>query len=77
MIDLDTALVKNTPVKKISENFNVQFRAEAFNLANHPNWAQPGNSVFLAGGAPNPAAGRITGILGNTRQIQFALKLIF
>ena len=78
LVNLDTALVKNT---KIYEKFNLQFRAEVFNLANHPNWAQPGNNLFMNGvganGTRNPAAGRITNILGNTRQIQFALKLVF
>lgn len=81
LADLDTALVKNTPIKKVSEVFNVQFRAEVFNLANHPNWGQPGNSIFLNGaganGTLNPSAGRITSILGNARQIQLALKVVF
>ena len=80
LVDLDTALIKNTPVRRISEVFNVQFRAEVFNLANHPNWGQPGNSIYLngaGGGTLNPSAGKITSILGNARQIQLALKVVF
>ncbi len=78
---LDTGLLKNFPVKKVSEAFNVQFRAELFNLPNHPNWAQPNNSVFLNGIGPNgtinPNAGRVTGIIGSSRQIQLALRVSF
>jgi len=33
---------KNNRVKKISENFNAQFRVEMFNIMNHPNFAPPG-----------------------------------
>lgn len=81
LVNVDGAVLKNTRIRKISEVFNTQFRVEFFNLANHPNWGQPVNSLFLngvgAGGTRNPAAGRITSVLGNTRQIQFGLKFIF
>jgi len=33
--DLDFSLFKNNPVHRISETFNVQFRWEIFNIANH------------------------------------------
>jgi hypothetical protein len=77
---MDLAVLKNTAVKKISDVFNVQFRAEVFNLANHPNWGQPGNSIFLngaGGGTLNPSAGKITSIIGNTRQIQLGIRIGF
>jgi len=32
---------KNNYVKRISESFNVQFRAEVFNILNHANFAVP------------------------------------
>jgi hypothetical protein len=32
---------KNNYVKRISENFNVQYRAEFFNDLNHPNFTVP------------------------------------
>jgi hypothetical protein len=34
-------MVKNTPIKRISESFNVQFRAEIFNIFNHSNFLPP------------------------------------
>jgi hypothetical protein len=33
----DFAILKDTKVAKISETFNVQFRAELFNIFNHTN----------------------------------------
>jgi outer membrane receptor protein involved in Fe transport len=78
--NLDTALLKNIPVKKISEVANLQFRAEFFNLPNHPNWAQPGNSIYLNGvgsGTINPNVGKATAIIGTSRQIQFGLRIAF
>ena len=42
----DLSLVKNT---KISERLNLQIRADAFDVLNHPNYGQPGGSGgFLA-----------------------------
>jgi hypothetical protein len=79
--NLDTAILKNFPVRKISEVFNVQFRAEFFNLPNHPNWGQPNQNVFLNGvganGTLNPNAGAVTSIIGTPRQIQFGLRIGF
>jgi hypothetical protein len=80
LANLDMAVLKTMPVRKVSEAFNIQFRAEFFDLLNHPNWAQPVNSLFLNaanGGTPNPAVGKINGILGNTRQIQLGLRIGF
>jgi hypothetical protein len=80
---------KNNHIKRISETFNVQFRAEIFNILNHANFAPPGpgdfnTDIFTAGGtslAPNVVAGGTAGVLVKTtipeRQIQFALKVIF
>jgi Carboxypeptidase regulatory-like domain/TonB dependent receptor-like, beta-barrel len=81
LVNLDAAILKDTRITKISDVFDVQFRAEFFNITNHPNWGSPVNSLFLNGvganGTRNPAAGRITNSLGNPREIQFALKFIF
>lgn len=79
--NLDTALLKDLRLRKISELFNMQFRAEMFNLPNHPNWGQPNQNVFLNGVGPNgtlnPNAGKVTNIIGTSRQIQFGLRIGF
>lgn len=79
--NLDMAVFKNTAVKRISDVFNVQFRAEFFNLPNHPNWGQPNENVFLNGVGPNgtrnPNAGQITSIIGTSRQIELAIRVGF
>jgi len=76
---LDVFLVKNTPVASISEAFNVQLRAEAFNITNHSNFAAPLNNknVFDAKGAPIATAGLIDTTVTNSRQLQLAIKFIW
>ena len=78
---LDFSLFKNNYIKRISERFNIQFRAELFNILNHPNFAPPvqgvNTDIFDGTGAPNPAAGLLTRTTTTAREIQFALKIIF
>ena len=64
---VNLSLMKNTA---LSERINLQFRAEAFNLFNHPNFNLPDN--FLG----SPTFGRITSAR-DPRHIQFGLKLLF
>ncbi len=45
---LDLSLSKETRIRKISENFRVQFRVDAFNIFNHPQFGQPGNTFSPA-----------------------------
>jgi hypothetical protein len=66
--DVDMQLSKAFP---IHEGVSLDFRAEAFNLFNHPNFNLPYSSEA------NPALfGKITGAQ-SPRIIQFALKLLF
>lgn len=65
--NVNASLLKNT---RINERINLQFRAEAFNLFNHPNFDLPDN--FLG----SPTFGRITSAR-DPRHIQFGLKLLF
>jgi len=65
--NVNASLVKNTA---LSERFNLQFRAEAFNLFNHPNFNLPDNFF------PSPSFGRISSAR-DPRHIQFGLKLLF
>ncbi|MBI4456389.1 MAG: TonB-dependent receptor [Acidobacteria bacterium] len=71
----DFSLIKNI---YITESRYVQFRAEFFNLFNRANFGAPNPSVFTdASGIPSGSFGRITDTTTTSRQIQFALKLIF
>jgi hypothetical protein len=80
---VDFSLFKNMAIRRISESFNVQFRAEFFNLLNHTNFLSPGflntfgqnNSVYDSNGAPLTTALNQTST--SSRQIQLGLKLIF
>ena len=80
-VDTDFGVLKNT---KLDERVNLQFRAELFNIFNHPNFNFATTAVFKAGSvfsnyqaSRNIAAGQITSIVGNIRQTQFSLKLLF
>jgi hypothetical protein len=86
--DVDLALIKNT---KLTERLNLQFRADAFDLFNHPNFGQPG--PVAANGATIITISPTTGVpssfstisstrfptadSGSSRQLQLALKLRF
>lgn len=78
---LDFSVFKNNYIRSISERFNIQFRAEMFNVINHPNFAPPANptntDIFDGGGNPNPSAGFLTKTTTTAREIQFAVKVIF
>ncbi len=70
--DFDATLAKMTRVGGIHENSTLQFRAEFFNLFNHPQFNIPGGLNFAAGGF-----GQITSTSVNPRLIQLALKYVF
>ncbi len=76
---LDFSVFKNNPMRRISENFNVQFRAEFFNVLNRANFSSPTDnlSVFDKNGQSVSGAGLITSTQTTSRQIQLALKLIW
>jgi hypothetical protein len=73
LAEMDASLFKNTA---ISEHTSLQFRAEFFNVINHPNLGPPNATVFSSGAA-NASAGLITTLATSPRQIQFGLKLMF
>jgi len=79
--NLDFSLFKNNPIRRISENFNVQFRWEVFNVANHADFNPPlpgARQVFAATGSTNLTAGTLATPTSQTsRQMQFALKFIW
>ena len=78
---MDSSLAKEARIKKFSELFIIQFRAEFFNILNHPAFGNPSNSLFNQGTngtfVPNPGVNQITSTVSNPRQIQFGLKILF
>ena len=70
---VDSSLLKRI---RVSEGLNLQFRAEVFNVLNHPNFSYP-NEVVFQGADYSPSGGVITNTGTTSRQIQFALKLQF
>jgi Carboxypeptidase regulatory-like domain/TonB dependent receptor len=57
----------------ITETQRLEFRAEFFNMFNHPNFSQPDNFIDDGPGA----AGVVTSTAIPNRQIQFGLKYLF
>jgi hypothetical protein len=82
--------MKNFP---ITERITVQFRADIFNLFNHPNFENPNGGICTAVSGPPVACtpNALFGVTGQTvadadstqigggtnRQTQFSLKVIF
>jgi hypothetical protein len=72
--DYDFAMIKDTPFgqrKSGAERMDLQFRSEFFNLFNIVNMGLPANTLNGSG------FGEISKTAGNSRQIQFSLKLIY
>jgi hypothetical protein len=74
--EADTALKKSIP---ITERVSLSFRAEAFNLFNHPIYGNPAANI-----SARSSFGRITTILNNgavgtgtPRRVQLMLRLDF
>ena len=77
LVDLDFSVIKQT---RITEKLNTEFRAEFFNILNRANFGQPAGAVFAGTGAApfiSGTAGVITTTATTSRQIQFAVKLLF
>lgn len=68
LIQLDVTLEKRF---NIAERTQLEFRAEAFNVANRPTFSAPGTSIGSA------SASVVTSTLNANRIMQFALKLYF
>jgi hypothetical protein len=86
LVNFDFSMVKNNYIPKISEAFNIQFRAEFFNVFNRANFAPPALAANQGGGPlevissvgqPVPGVGQITATQTPGRQIQFALRVVW
>ena len=78
--EADFSVSKNFVIR---EGKDLQFRAECFNLANHPNFQAPSTTyrrIFdgsAQGALVSSAVGALTATTTSSRQIQFGLKLVF
>jgi hypothetical protein len=71
--NLDFSVFRNFPIR---ERFNIQFRAEAFNLSNTPAFFLPSaaSPVLTIG---NPSFGKLSASSATGRQLQFGMKFVF
>jgi hypothetical protein len=83
-VNFDFSVLKVFPIKRISESFNIQFRAEIFNIFNHSQFVPPQpnsgdtNSALINPDGSYADVGNITqpaNLQTPAREIQFALKL--
>jgi len=65
----DFSLIKHFPLPR--ESMRLDFRAEVFNLFNHPQFGSPGGDIN------SPSFGVVNSTVNNPRLFQFALKLAF
>jgi hypothetical protein len=73
-VNTDFSLIKTT---KITETTKVQFRAEMFDIFNHPNFGNPGRIAGSSTFGQITSTRVPTGDFGSSRQIQLALKFQF
>jgi hypothetical protein len=72
-----TGLIKEQP---ITERVHLELQAQAFNVTNHTNFANPASAqtqIFNGSGQLSSTAGVLTAVNTLGRQLQFALKVIF
>ena len=77
LVSVDTSLFKKF---KISERWNLQLRAEVFNILNHSNFSLANPIVFDGNSASytySSSAAQIYQSAASSRQLQLALKLLF
>ena len=73
-VNTDFSVTKNT---RLTERLNLQFRAEMFDIFNHPNFGNPVLTATSGSFGIITSTRFPTGDFGSARQIQFALKLEF
>ncbi|HTM13519.1 MAG TPA: TonB-dependent receptor [Bryobacteraceae bacterium] len=75
LFDIDASIFRRFPVR---ERMNLEFRAEAFNLTNTPQYDRP-DTTFTNGtfGQVISANGKQSVLVNNSRQLQFSMRLQF
>ena len=74
--DLDFGLAKTFRIIP-NDRLNMLFRADAFNVLNHPNFNSPGNNTSYDDITQASNFGRLTGMNGNARVLQLSGRLQF
>jgi hypothetical protein len=81
LINMDFAVFKNNHIRRISETFNIQFRAEMFNILNRANFSPPvlpdQTDIFNGDGSLNDSAGQLKSTVTDAREIQFGIKFVW
>ena len=80
LVSWDTSLFRNIRFSCFSESCNLQLRFEAFNVVNHPNFLPPTSSsvqLFTQSLTPIASAGELTATSTTSRQLQFAVKVMW
>ena len=65
------SLFKEFPMGSVHEGMRLEFRAEAFNAFNHPQFAGPSATVG------SPRFGKIRSTIDDPRELQLGLKLYY
>ncbi|MGD0790256.1 MAG: carboxypeptidase regulatory-like domain-containing protein [Terriglobales bacterium] len=73
-VNTDFSAFKNFP---IHEGYALQFRAEFFNLFNHPQFGLTGSGIYMQDISSPATFGRVNETVNNPRVVQFALRLDF
>jgi len=78
LFNIDMSVIKDNHIAKFGENFDIQFRAEFFNILNRTNFQAPTDNIVNM----DPLQVDSFGVIDqNTqvpmREIQFALKIVF
>jgi len=78
LVNFDMSFLKDNHVPKLGENFNVQFRADFFNIFNRTNFAPPTDNLDQMDPLQVPNFGVIDQALQvPMREIQFSLKVVW
>ena len=78
-LSMSLTVFKNNYIRSFSDVFNIQFRAEFFNIFNHPNISAPleNKNVFDSKGNRLASTGLAESTQGGPRNIQFAVRVIW
>ena len=74
-VNTDLSFIKHFPLPY--ESMRLDFRAEFFNIFNHPQFYLSGGSSGMQDVNAGSSFGVVNGTVNNPRVVQFALKLMF